>query len=50
MKAIIEQLHNEFAYGRIGGIRAKEFPNHLQSHANKNFKTSQKVEKFTADL
>ena len=50
MKDIIEGLHNFFAYGRIGGIRAKEFPNYLQSHANKNFKTSQKVEKFTADL
>ena len=49
MKAIIERLHNDFAYGRIGGIRAKEFLNYLQSHANKNFKTSQKVEKFTAD-
>lgn len=50
MKAIIERLHKEFAYGRIGGICAKEFPNYLQSHAIQNFKTSQNVEKFTADL
>lgn len=50
MKATIEQLHKDFAYGRIAGIRAKDFPNHLQSHANQNFKTSQTVEKFTGDL
>lgn len=42
----MNQLHKDFAYGiRIGGIRAKEFPNHLQSYANQNFKTSQTVDK-----
>lgn len=50
MKAIIDQLHKDFAYGRIGGILAKDFPNHLQSHVNQNFKNSQTVEKFTTDL
>lgn len=50
MQAIIEQLHIDFAHGRIGGIRAKAFPNHLQSHAIRNFKTSRYVDEFTADL
>lgn len=51
MKAGIEQLHKDFAYGiRIGGIRAKDFPNHLQSHADQNFKTSQTIENFTSEL
>lgn len=51
MKASIEKLHKDFAYGtRIGGIRAKDFPNHLQSHADQSFKTSQTVENFTSEL
>lgn len=45
MKAISEQLHKDFAYGCIGGILAKDFPKHLQTHVNKNFKNSQLVEK-----